>query len=75
LDYGEDLDCDVDLNLVFTADGRLVEAQGTAEGRPFARAELDAMLDVGWRGAQQVLEAQRAVVEPRLASLGLSVPR
>ncbi len=74
LDYGEDLDCDVDLNLVFTGDGRLVEAQGTAEGRPFARGEMDAMLDVGWIGAQQVLAAQRALVEPRLAGLGLSLP-
>jgi ribonuclease PH len=74
LDYGEDLDCDVDLNLVFTGDGRLVEAQGTAEGRPFSRGELDAMLDVGWRGAQQVLEAQRAVVEPRLGGLGIPLP-
>jgi ribonuclease PH len=74
LDYGEDLDCDVDLNLVFTGDGDLVEAQGTAEGRPFSRDQLDAMLDVGWNGAQQVIEAQRAVVEPRLVDLGLSLP-
>lgn len=74
LDYGEDLDCDVDLNLVFTADGRLVEAQGTAEGRPFTRVELDTMLDIGWQGAQQVLAAQRSVVEPRLAELGLKLP-
>jgi len=74
LDYGEDLDCDVDLNLVFTADGRLVEAQGTAEGRPFSRAELDAMLDIGWSGAEQVLAAQRGIVEARLVDLGLGLP-
>lgn len=74
LDYGEDLDCDVDLNLVFTADGNLVEAQGTAEGRPFSRAELDAMLDVGWQGAQQVIAAQREVVLPRLTDLGIALP-
>ena len=74
LDYGEDFDCDVDLNLVFTRDGRLVEAQGTAEGRPFTRDELDAMLDVGWQGAQQILEAQRDIVEPRMKDLGLELP-
>jgi ribonuclease PH len=74
LDYGEDLDCDVDLNLVFTGSGALVEAQGTAEGRPFSREQLDAMLDVGWTGAEQVLAAQRAVVESRLSALDLAMP-
>jgi ribonuclease PH len=74
LDYGEDFDCDVDLNLVYTAGGRLVEIQGTAEGRPFTRGELEAVLEVGWTGAEQVLAAQRAVVAPRLAELGLSFP-
>ena len=74
LDYGEDFDCDVDLNLVYTAGGRLVEIQGTAEGRPFTRGELEAVLEVAWTGAEQVLAAQRAVVAPRLAELGLSFP-
>ena len=74
LDYGEDLDCEVDLNLVFTGDGRLVEVQGTAEGEPFPRAHLDAMLDVGWHGAQEVLAAQRAVVGPRLEAIGVGMP-
>ena len=74
LDYGEDFDCDVDLNLVYTAGGRLVEIQGTAEGRPFTRGELEAVLEVAWVGAEQVLAAQRAVVAPRLAELGLSFP-
>ncbi len=74
LDYGEDLDCDVDLNLVFTGGGRMVEVQGTAEGEAFSRADLDAMLDVGWTGAQQVMAAQRTAVEVRLAGLGLGLP-
>jgi ribonuclease PH len=74
LDYGEDLDCDVDLNLVYTSEGRLVEIQGTAEGESFARSDLDVMLDVGWIGAQQVLLAQREVVEPRLRALELALP-
>lgn len=74
LDYAEDLDCDVDLNLVFAGDGRLVEVQGTAEGEPFTRRELDAVLDVGWTGAQQLVAAQRAVVAPVLEALGLAMP-
>jgi ribonuclease PH len=73
-DYGEDLDCDVDLNLVFTADGRLVEVQGTAEGPPFTRSDLDGILDVGWKGAEQIIAAQRAIVGPRLEALGLTLP-
>jgi len=74
LDYAEDVDCDVDLNLVFTGDGDLVEIQGTAEGRVFGRTELDAMLEVGWTGARAVLDAQRAVVAPRLEPLGVELP-
>lgn len=74
LDYGEDLDCDVDLNLVFCADGRLVEAQGTAEGQPFSRDQLGAMLEVGWTGAREVLKVQRELVSDRLEELGVALP-
>jgi ribonuclease PH len=74
LDYGEDFDCDVDLNLVFTGDGRLIEVQGTAEGEAFSRAQLEALLDVGWRGAEQVMAKQREIVAPRLDALGLALP-
>jgi len=73
LDYGEDFDCDVDLNLVFTSDGRLVEAQGTAEGAPFSRSQLDALLDVGWTGAQAVMTCQREAVKGVLESVGVSI--
>ena len=74
LDYGEDLDCDVDLNLVFTGDGNLIEVQGTAEGEPFSRDQLNSLLEVGWNGAQQVIAAQHAVLGPRLEPLGLALP-
>ena len=70
-DYAEDVECDVDLNLVFTGDGRLVEVQGTAEGEAFSRGDLKAMLDVGWLGAEQVMEKQNAIVRPRLEAAGL----
>ncbi len=74
LDYGEDLDCDVDLNLVFTGRGELVEIQGTAEGDPFTREQLDAMVSGGWEGAQEVMAAQRTALAPRLEALGLEFP-
>jgi ribonuclease PH len=74
LDYGEDFDCDVDLNLVFTGDGRLIEVQGTAEGEPFSRTQLDALLDIGWRGAEQVAAKQKEIVGPKLDALGLALP-
>jgi ribonuclease PH len=74
LDYGEDFDCDVDLNLVFTGDGRLIEVQGTAEGEPFSREQFAALVDIGWQGAEQVMAKQREIVGPRLEALGLKAP-
>ena len=74
LDYGEDFDCDVDLNLVFTGDGRLIEVQGTAEGEPFSREQFAALVDIGWQGAEQVMAAQMEIVGPRLEALGLALP-
>ncbi len=71
LDYGEDFDCDVDLNLVFTGDGKLIEVQGTAEGEAFSREQLNELVDVGWHGAQQVIAKQKEIVKPRLDALGL----
>jgi len=74
LDYGEDFDCDVDLNLVFTGDGNLIEVQGTAEGESFSRDQLNTLLDIGWQGAQQVILKQKEIVIPRLDALGLAMP-
>ncbi|MBM3351999.1 MAG: ribonuclease PH [Betaproteobacteria bacterium] len=59
LDYAEDLACDTDMNVVMTGAGRLVEVQGTAEGEPFARAELDALLDLAGCGIAQLVAEQR----------------
>lgn len=59
LDYAEDHRAGVDLNVVQTADGRLVEVQGSAEGRPFARPVLDAMLDAADEGIRRLLKRQR----------------
>jgi len=59
LDYAEDVACDTDMNVVMTGAGRFVEVQGTAEGEPFARAELDALLDLAGRGIAELVARQR----------------
>lgn len=59
LDYAEDSAAEVDMNVVMTGDGRLVEVQGTAEREPFTRDRLDAMLAAAARAARKILEAQR----------------
>jgi ribonuclease PH len=62
LNYAEDSKARVDLNLVATATGAIVEVQGTAEGEPVARAEIDAMVDLGLRGVSRLCELQRAAI-------------
>ena len=62
LAYVEDAGADVDMNVVMTATGGLVEVQGTAEGAPFSRDELDQMLGLAQHGIGQLLEAQASVV-------------
>ncbi len=54
LEYTEDVAADVDCNVVMTGEGRLIEVQGTAEGEPFARDDLDRMLDMAWQGIQEL---------------------
>jgi ribonuclease PH len=62
LDYAEDSTADVDMNVVATGDGKLVEVQGTAEGQAFGRGELDAMLDLALEGITRLGELQRAAL-------------
>jgi ribonuclease PH len=59
LDYGMDARAAVDMNVVMTGDGRLVEVQGTAEGAPFARKELDGMLDLAQGALGKLVQLQR----------------
>jgi ribonuclease PH len=63
LDYAEDSNADTDMNVVMTGDGRFVEVQGTAEGAPFDRSELDALLDLAVGGTVSLTEFQRAALE------------
>jgi ribonuclease PH len=62
LDYDEDSRCDTDMNVVMTGSGGLVEVQGTAEGAPFSRAEMDAMVALADRGIRQLITAQNAAL-------------
>ncbi len=64
LDYSEDSTADVDMNVIATEDGRLIEVQGTAEGEPFSRAIHDQMLDLAMRGTQTVIQQMQALVAP-----------
>lgn len=63
LPYVEDSAADVDMNVVATAAGRIVEVQGTAEGAPFSRAQHDRMLDLALAGIADLCEFQRAAVQ------------
>lgn len=62
LNYDEDSTAAVDMNVVMTGDGSLVEVQGTAEGAPFARAQLDLLLDAAAGAIAQLLAAQRSAL-------------
>jgi ribonuclease PH len=59
LDYEEDSSADVDMNVVMTGDGRLIEVQATAERVPFDRAQLDALVDLAAAGIEQIGERQK----------------
>jgi ribonuclease PH len=56
--YAEDAAAEVDMNVVMTHDGRFIEVQGTAEGEPFAEAELRRLLTLAAHGCRQLFEAQ-----------------
>jgi len=58
LDYSEDVRAEVDMNVVMTGTGRFVEVQGTAEGLPFTRSELDDLLGLAEHGIATILDAQ-----------------
>jgi ribonuclease PH len=63
LDYSEDSTAEVDMNVVMTGKGRLIEVQGTAEREPFTREQLDAMLSAAAAAGKKILKAQRRFVE------------
>ncbi len=63
LDYAEDSACETDMNVVMTGSGGMVEVQGTAEGHPFSRTELDQMLDLAGQGIKQLIATQKTALK------------
>ena len=63
LDYDEDSACGTDMNVVMTGNGRFVEVQGTAEGEPFTRAEMDRLLELAASGIGELVRLQRSALE------------
>ena len=59
LDYAEDSDCDTDMNVVMTGRGGMIEVQGTAEGAPFSRSELDTLLNLAQVGIEELTRIQK----------------
>jgi len=57
--YREDAAADVDMNVVMTDDGRIIEVQGTAEGEPFSRKEMDRLMDLATHGIEALMAIQR----------------
>ncbi|AEV24908.1 MULTISPECIES: ribonuclease PH [Azospira] len=62
LDYPEDSDCDTDMNVIMTGSGGLVEVQGTAEGEPFSRQQMNVLLDLAEAGIRQLIHAQESAL-------------
>jgi ribonuclease PH len=64
LAYAEDSIADADVNVVATGDGELIEVQGTAERRPFSRADFDQVLELAMAGIAELVAAQRKALAP-----------
>jgi len=68
LEYTEDSACDTDMNVVMTGSGGFVEVQGTAEGVPFSRGEMDQLLALAAKGIGELVAEQRRVLAPGVAA-------
>ena len=62
LNYAEDSQAEVDMNVVMTESGKIVEIQGTAERAPFSRAQFNELMDLAEHGLKQIFEIQRKVI-------------
>jgi ribonuclease PH len=62
LAYDEDVSADVDLNVVMSSGGEIIEIQGTAEKRPLDRDVLDELLDLAWAGIDQICQDQMLAI-------------
>ncbi|GEA16373.1 MAG: ribonuclease [Moorella sp. (in: firmicutes)] len=70
LDFEEDSHASIDMNVVMTGSGQLVEVQGTAEKQPFSREEMAAMLDLAGEGIARLIAIQRQVLGPLADQVG-----
>jgi len=68
--YAEDAAAEVDMNVVMTDDGRIVEVQGTAEEEPFSREEMDRMMDLAAQGIEELMATQREVLATPMGRQG-----
>lgn len=68
LAYDEDVAAEADINVVMTAAGEIVEIQGTAEKNTLARPMLDELVDLAWKGIEQICEFQQRALEGRIIS-------
>ena len=62
LDYPEDSNCDTDMNVIMTGQGGIVEVQGTAEGEPFSREQMNVLMDLATMGIRQLVAAQESAL-------------
>jgi ribonuclease PH len=62
LDYIEDSSCDTDMNVVMLGSGHFVEVQGTAEGHPFSRSEMDNLLELAKSGIEELIQIQHTAL-------------
>jgi len=67
--FQEDVQAQVDMNVVMTGQGKLIEVQGTAEGSPFTRSELDDLLDLAQKGIQELIAVQKESLGDDAASV------
>ncbi|MBL8415955.1 MAG: ribonuclease PH [Propionivibrio sp.] len=68
LDYPEDSGCDTDMNVVMTGSGGIVEIQGTAEGEPFSRAQMNQLVDLAEAGINELVARQKAALATLVAA-------
>ena len=69
LDYAEDSNAEVDINIVMTGSGHLVEVQATAESRPFSVENLNDVLEVVRPGIEKLLEVQKSILKVEMPAL------
>ncbi len=69
LEYCEDSIAEIDMNIVATGDGHLIEIQGTGEQRPFRRGEMDSLVDLALGGIEQLVALQDQILQPTLAEV------